>query len=283
MNPYLDDDALQQSVNAFQVATTDAANAASVTAATLASLYQQLVRYAEEEQERQSPKTFWSPEPPVAWRCWSVNPRELKLTGMNGVYWDGPTLVAIHSGAPSSHKSPQWRCYCGINASKTIQYLLGSYPGQAVYGTVELSGTVHEYEHGYRAEKATIKELYAEPDIENHIPGIVGILNARYEVEVIGVPRGTFSQGLVGGRGGGGGGSSWGSSRWQASSNISTGGSGGSGTWTTPHLLTTGTITSATTLQATNITPISTSVSFSPTNTSVLRDVFDRMKNRKLY
>lgn len=78
-----------------------------------------------------------------------------------------------------THPSPQWDCLCGINATKTLDRrtavsVVGTLslgersdlwisPGDRgvriwAFAPVHLTGTVHEYELGYRAEKAEIVE-----------------------------------------------------------------------------------------------------------------------------
>jgi hypothetical protein len=104
---------------------------------------------------------FWTHEPVTGWRIWTLGGRgNTCLIGSAGHMWRKPTFSASHSSA--FHSSPQWGCLCGINAAKSLELLEDNFgrqlPGQ-VYGRVALTGSVHEYELGYRAERAEIVDL----------------------------------------------------------------------------------------------------------------------------
>jgi hypothetical protein len=62
-----------------------------------------------------------------------------------------------------AHRPPDERCTCGFHAVKSIDAAWSVLPGggrDLVIGRVQLAGKVIEYEHGYRAERARIVELF---------------------------------------------------------------------------------------------------------------------------
>lgn len=106
--------------------------------------------------------------------------------------WDGPTMRADERPAlDSSH---------GIYAMRTLERLqehfrggyigMGSSPYPAVEGEVALSGTVIEGEHGYRAERATIRKLWFlwNPLPDEMMPDLIAEFEARYQCEVTWTP-----------------------------------------------------------------------------------------------
>lgn len=141
---------------------------------------------------------YWTPETITGWRGWRLaGYGSTVLVGMNGVMWRKPTMHAIHQmsnyDVTPPHQAPAWGCNCGINAVKRLDTLSvsrsGSGPGSVygvLYGKVAMSGIVHEYELGYRAEKATISELFfiAEGQCEGIAEGIVETLRKHYRVPV---------------------------------------------------------------------------------------------------
>jgi len=98
----------------------------------------------------------WSPEPVIGWREWANNAGI--LTGMYGRPWHSKTYEAP---CDRTHPAPQWDCTCGVYAVPTP-------PFGAVVGRVELTGTVIEHEHGYRAERAKITHLWV-PDAATEV------------------------------------------------------------------------------------------------------------------
>jgi len=119
----------------------------------------------------------------LAWRGWSLNWAEKEqgwfLYSVNhDVRWDGPSLMA--------DKVPDSQNTHGIYAlADKGQLLLQGY-GTQVLGEVALSGIVVEGERGYRAERATIRNLvvfgYPRPDVRP-IEILVELEN-RYQCEV---------------------------------------------------------------------------------------------------
>lgn len=103
---------------------------------------------------------------------WQIAMRALDRMRDNGETFNPAVLT--------THASPQWGCLCGINATKALDRrtavsVVGSLrlndekPSMWIgprdrgvriwaFAPVHLTGTVHEYELGYRAEKAEIVE-----------------------------------------------------------------------------------------------------------------------------
>jgi hypothetical protein len=104
---------------------------------------------------------YWTPDPVVGYRYWRMDPSRPFLIGPNGVPWRNRKLTAHHNA--SDHKAPTWGCNCGINAAKEMErvfHLASKNRGdEYVFGVVHLTGIVHEYEKGYRAEKGEIVSL----------------------------------------------------------------------------------------------------------------------------
>jgi hypothetical protein len=109
------------------------------------------------------------PEAVVGWRWWSLDPLTMMLRGHVSA-WPSGTMEATHLLTPfdpRAHKSPQAGCLCGVNALKpeaVAEYLNEPVIGTTseivdVFGRVALTGTVDEYEKGYRGENAEILEL----------------------------------------------------------------------------------------------------------------------------
>jgi hypothetical protein len=106
------------------------------------------------------------PEPVIGWRWWSLDPLSMMLRGHVTV-WPSGTMQATHLATTvnlGGHRSPQAGCLCGVNALKpeaVAEYLNEPYIQLSVevFGRVALTGTVDEYEKGYRGEKAVILEL----------------------------------------------------------------------------------------------------------------------------
>jgi hypothetical protein len=124
---------------------------------------------------------FWSHEPVVAWRQWHWEDGML-----HGVWvaWPHSELTATCDACP---QVPGWDHTCGVYARKERSSL----PGMGVIGRVELSGLVLEHEAGYRAERATITELW----LPFYVPEAV--VRARYPDVVIHV-RTDLTEGEVG-------------------------------------------------------------------------------------
>ena len=127
----------------------------------------------------------------LAWRGWlrdTKNDYEPVLRSFNyDVRWDGPSLTA--------DKVPSRKHDHGIYALKATpgkRHEQSSYYFNAfAFGCVALSGVVVEGELGYRAERATIRELWlCGPEArgslgERHCAiELAGMLEQRYQVDV---------------------------------------------------------------------------------------------------
>lgn len=97
---------------------------------------------------------YWSPSPIIAWRSWTLSDRG--LIGAWRTTWTQSHLTAHCKAA--KHHAPDWNCRCGIYGLKEIPQLLDD----KIIGLVELTGTVIEHEHGYRAEEAKITSLWID-------------------------------------------------------------------------------------------------------------------------
>lgn len=131
-----------------------------------ATIVMSVVRWIRPKPQPATPvelEEFWSDEPVIGWRQWRFDGRF--LYGMR-VMWPSAVLVA-RCGSCSS--LPGWGCSCGIYAAKSRDLL-----GAGIVGRVELEGMVIEHEHGYRAERARIIELFVPADLP------VGTIAARY-------------------------------------------------------------------------------------------------------
>lgn len=101
------------------------------------------------------PDEFWTPHPVIGYRAWTLGGRgKTVLIGRNGAVWRKRTMTAVDLLA--KHPAPHWQCGCGINAMKQP---FGDMFGEEVVGRVALTGVVHEYERGYRAEHGEIIDL----------------------------------------------------------------------------------------------------------------------------
>lgn len=159
-------------------------------------------RYAESE-------PAWSPTPVRGIRFWSVVPYKVAIPPplppdpvwdlwleplntrteylLHGVVtpWYGPTMDGAHRTNDRSdppHSAPHFGCLCGINALKRFDHheMHSALGTDGVVGVVELTGVVHEYEHGYRGQRARmVGPLYAP---HNGYP--LGELAARYQRDV---------------------------------------------------------------------------------------------------
>jgi hypothetical protein len=108
------------------------------------------------------------PDAVIGWRWWSLDPLSMMLRG-HVTAWTSGTMQATHLATTSSlggHKAPHAGCVCGVNALKpeaVAGYLNKDYirigDSVDVFGRVALTGTVDEYQKGYRGEKAEILEL----------------------------------------------------------------------------------------------------------------------------
>ncbi len=118
-------------------------------------------------------KAAWTPTPIVGWRTWRFNPGYDVVTApVVDVPWDRwPHIEAEHlPGRP--HPAPHWGCNCGVNAYKDLGRLhtggiwLTAEKGTPILlvGRVALYGKVIEYEHGWRAERATILDVWVALD-----------------------------------------------------------------------------------------------------------------------
>ncbi len=114
-------------------------------------------------------------EPIIAYRLWLIiHPKERLAGAIFQFLWYKGVNFARCAKIPYEHKAPEYHCVCGFYAYKTIEYcrrelpftLQGLY--QHIFGEVELTGKVVEHEHGYRSEKARIKELILSPSHEFH-------------------------------------------------------------------------------------------------------------------
>jgi hypothetical protein len=94
----------------------------------------------------------WTPDPVIAYRGWTWNGEF--LIGPNKVPWESKTMKAVH--VDKDHVSPHPGCLCGINAYKDV-LMARPYP---ILGKIALTGTVDEYEEGYRASDAEILEIF---------------------------------------------------------------------------------------------------------------------------
>lgn len=120
---------------------------------------------------------YWTPETITGWRNWRLAGNGLTvLLGMNNAFWRKPSIEASHRG-PSTipHNAPSWGCNCGINAVKGLDTLLvsnglASQRSHTIYGTVAMSGIVHEYELGYRAQRATVTGLFLIAKVNDWTP-----------------------------------------------------------------------------------------------------------------
>ena len=111
--------------------------------------------------------------PVVAWRLWQWDAGGLR--SLNGEAWiPGRSLRAgcrvSASGSPVrrthaarlSHDAPEFKCTCGIYASKTLDHLRRTqfWRYGSVHGEVILWGAVVEHEAGFRAEFGYPKTLH---------------------------------------------------------------------------------------------------------------------------
>jgi hypothetical protein len=143
------------------VASTAALNRAFLSASTSVSAFA-------ESFEPEPVEEVTVPEAVIGWRWWSLDPLSMMLRG-HVTAWTSGTMQATHLATTSSlggHKAPHAGCVCGVNALKpeaVAGYLSEDYirigDSVDVFGRVALTGTVDEYQKGYRGEKAEILEL----------------------------------------------------------------------------------------------------------------------------
>lgn len=136
--------------------------------------------------------TEHTPEPVYAWRWWGLDAVSLLLEGATNYRWNSGTQTAEHRGRmrhfgwDGHTTAPHPGCLCGINAVKPDYVAeLTSYSGKGpdVFGRLALTGTIDEYEKGYRAEKAEIVELVILSDAPLFtIPAVLDRLEERYGV-----------------------------------------------------------------------------------------------------
>lgn len=129
-------------------------------------------------------------EPLHGWRSWQVNdqgqfisPQRKNVWEGGRLAWDGkcgcPARVATTirkvAGAVAKEllaerlkngelpKAPPIVCLCGINAYSSYEQITGSpyYKAGHAIGLVHMSGTVRQYEDGWRAEYARIARVWA--------------------------------------------------------------------------------------------------------------------------
>ena len=106
-------------------------------------------------------------KPIEAWRTWLVDGMTLQSTGVSCL-WEGPTMTTL---ASARVKSTIMHGDMGVHCYKTPNLLLthffGAIPGEKypisflyILGRIDISGHVVEHQHGYRAQKAIIRELW---------------------------------------------------------------------------------------------------------------------------
>lgn len=111
--------------------------------------------------------------PIIGWRVWQWEGAGLR--SLNGEPWQ--TSEPLRAGcrvshigirgvraraAATPHDAPEFKCTCGIYASKSLPHLRNLLPEEygGIYGKVSLWGSVVEHEDGFRAEFAYPKVLY---------------------------------------------------------------------------------------------------------------------------
>lgn len=99
-------------------------------------------------------EAHWTPEAVIAFRGWTWDEVTQLLVGPHGRPWPSARMVATDSR--NDHPSPYPGCNCGINAYKDV-LKARPYP---ILGKVALTGTVDEYEQGYRASHGEILEIF---------------------------------------------------------------------------------------------------------------------------
>lgn len=113
----------------------------------------------------------WTPEPIIAYRGWTWDGNY--LIGPNKVPWTSKHMKAEHPD--KGHASPHPGCLCGINSYKDV---LSARP-YPILGKLALTGTVDEYEDGYRASDAEILEILVYGKYNTSLDW--GTLNERWE------------------------------------------------------------------------------------------------------
>ena len=124
-------------------------------------------------------------EPISAFRLW-IAEADGKLHSLNdrGAWEPGEWTVA--QCPIERHQAPHEGCSCGLYAAKERNYALHLarrfLPGAAatVVGRVELAGKVIEHDHGYRAERARIAEVFTVEGAGEWAEAVA----ARYSVPV---------------------------------------------------------------------------------------------------
>jgi hypothetical protein len=105
--------------------------------------------------------TSYSTKSLIGWRVWELahNDRLLSITA--GVSWDGPVMRTDKNRRPVIRElgfiGGDWGIYCYKTPNLALKYLGTNYP---IIGAISLSGTVIEHELGYRAQIATVRELW---------------------------------------------------------------------------------------------------------------------------
>lgn len=115
---------------------------------------------------------FWSDEMVEGWRSWNWEGGCL-----HGV-WDAWPTEEYRAKCGDCEDVPRWNHSCGIYAVKDPRNIYRFHRGTEVVGRVEMWGSVIEHEHGYRAERARITDLWvaSEP--------LAREITDRYEVNV---------------------------------------------------------------------------------------------------
>ena len=110
----------------------------------------------------------------VGWRAWKlVKPYFLLSLGGQCMWMPGERLVAECEMKNFSHPgidAPVMACTCGIYAHKIEEQI--AY--KDVWGEVYLWGQVKEYDSGYRAQYAYIKQLFVVPELAHLVPILSG-------------------------------------------------------------------------------------------------------------
>lgn len=128
--------------------------------AIIGSTTAQYVLTPTEQPDHEPVETFWTPEPIHGYRAWTLR-SDGTLMGLNGHHWTvGKQERAVCRAVFPNHAAPNWGHLCGYNAAKSHGYVYTGSSSDWVTGLAALTGVVHEYQDGYRAEFAEIVELY---------------------------------------------------------------------------------------------------------------------------
>lgn len=112
---------------------------------------------------------YWSDQMVEGWRAWRWE--DGRLCGVFDA-WRSPEYQAT---CDECREVPSWSHSCGIYAVKNPKSVHRFHQGSSVVGRVEMWGSVIEHEHGYRAARARITDLWTNSEalaqlIQNEYP-----------------------------------------------------------------------------------------------------------------